>query len=102
MEFCQEARIKGALLPPIDFCMKIHNSRTFCGISVTVDGTEDDQIHCLKPGGVTSEAAPELSQLTTEMLACEDDDEADDPFLSEDEDKLDTNELVVDDGKDIA
>ena len=38
-----------------------------CGISVAVDGTEDDQIHCLKPGGTASEAAPELSWLTTEM-----------------------------------
>ena len=40
-----------------------------------------------------------MSQLTTEMLAPEDDDEdedndeADDPFLSEDKDELDTNEL---------
>ena len=65
-------------------------------------GTEDHQIHCLKSGGVASEAAPELSRLTTEMLAREDDDEADDLFLSEDEDELDTNELVVDDNEDTA
>ena len=51
---------------------------------------------CLKPGDVASKAAPKLLRFTTEILASEDDDKADDPFFSEDEHELNTNELVVD------
>ena len=40
-----------------------------CGISVAVDGSEDGDIHCLKSGEVAADAAEEIHQLTTEMLA---------------------------------
>ena len=47
-----------------------------------------------------------MSRLTPEMLANEDEDEdndeIDDPFLSEDENELDTNKLVVDDDEDTV
>ena len=70
-----------------------------CGISVAIDGSEDDQIHCLKQGGMAADAAPEISRLTTEMLEADNEDSAfDDPFDDEDDDnELEINELLVED-----
>ena len=70
-----------------------------CGISVVVDGSEDGDIHCLKSGEVAADAAEEIHQLTTEMLASQPDDEDEDPFadLNSDENELETNQLVRED-----
>ena len=68
---------------------------------VAVHGSEDGDIHCLKSGEVAADAAEEIRQLTAEMLASQPDDD-DDPFAdldepNSDENKLETNELVIED-----
>ena len=70
-----------------------------CGISACVDGTEDVSIHCLKSGGVASEALPTITENTATLLSeaqRQDDDR--EPFadLDDDEEELETNELLVD------
>uniref|UniRef100_A0A1X7UB27 DDE-1 domain-containing protein n=1 Tax=Amphimedon queenslandica TaxID=400682 RepID=A0A1X7UB27_AMPQE len=69
-----------------------------CGISVAIDGSEDNEIHCLKSDGVAADAAEDIRRLTAEMLASQPDD---DPFAdietSNDENELETNEIVVED-----
>ena len=59
-----------------------------CGISVEVDGTEDKEIHCIKDGGIATEAFAEISQRTAALLATDESDssESDDPFEDIDED----------------
>ena len=81
---------------------EIVKSFKVCGISVTVDGSEDGKIHCLKSGEVAADAAEEIRQLTAEMLASQPDDEDDYPFAdldepNSDENELETNELVIED-----
>ena len=60
-----------------------------CGISTCVDGTidiydgtEDASIHCLKSGGVVSEALPTITENTATLLseARRQDDDDRDPF----------------------
>ena len=70
------------------------------GISACVDGTEDASIHCLKSGGVASEALPTITENTATLLSeaqRQDDDR--DPFadLDNDKEELETNELLVED-----
>ena len=67
-----------------------------CGISVEVNGSEDDQIHCLKQGGVASSARPLINSATTRM---ESRSEEEDLFasLEEDMDELEVNEIVIED-----
>ena len=72
-----------------------------CGISACVDGTEDASIHCPKSGGVASEALPTITKNTATLLSetqRQDDDDRD-PFadLDDDEEKLETNELLAED-----
>ena len=69
-----------------------------CGISSCVDDTEDASIHCLKSGGVGSEAT--ITENTATLLSeaqIQNDDR--DPFadLDDDEEKLEINELLVED-----
>ena len=72
-----------------------------CGISACVDGTEDATIHCLKSGVVTSEALPTITENTATLLfeAQRQDDNDRDPFadLDDEEEELETNELLVED-----
>ena len=63
-----------------------------CGISVSMDGTADGEIHCLKQGGVAAEAREAIAEGTASLLSRSDDD----PFT--DNDELEENELVLDDG----
>ena len=68
--------------------------------SACVNGTEDAGIHCLKSGGVASEALPTITENTATLLSevqRQDDDR--DPFadLDDDEEELETNELLVED-----
>ena len=68
------------------------------GISVSLDGKEDDKIHCIKDCEVAAAAKPEIEAKTIQLHNPQDLDQADDPFADlEDEDELDTNELTVDD-----
>ena len=60
-------------------------------------GSEDSSIHCLKPGGVTVDAAPESSRLIAEMLTARDDDNDPSASADEDYDELEANELAVED-----
>ena len=68
-----------------------------CGISVSVDGSEDHKILCLKDGSVAADARPAISEATSQ-LASENDSSSDieDPFASADEDEGEL-ELVLDD-----
>ena len=76
----------------------IIKSYKVCGISVETDGSEDSMIHCLKQGEVAAEAAAEVARLTSALEIPDDSD----PFANldtdpgeEDEDELQTNELVI-------
>ena len=72
-----------------------------CGISACVDGTEDASTHCLKSGGLASEALPTVTENTATLLseAQRQDDDNRDLFadLDDDEEELETNELLVED-----
>ena len=63
-----------------------------CGISVCVNDIEDASIHCLKSGGVASEALPTITENTTTLFseAQRQDDDDRDPFadLDDDEEEL--------------
>ena len=71
------------------------------GTSACVDGTEDASIHCLKSGGVASEALPTITENTASLVseAQRQDDDDRDPFadLDEDEEELKNKELLVED-----
>ena len=69
-----------------------------CGISVSINCSEDDEIHCLKDGSVAADARPDILEATS-LLTCGNDSDTDDPFASVDEDeaKLEENEVVLED-----
>ena len=70
-----------------------------CGISACVNGTEDDSIHCLKSGRVASEALPTIINNTAILLSESQRQDSDrDPYanLNDDEEELETNQLLVD------
>ena len=70
-----------------------------CGISACVDGTEDASIHCLKSGGVASEALPTITEnIATILSEAQRQDDDRDPFadLNDDKEELETNKLLVD------
>jgi len=71
-----------------------------CGISVSVDGSEDDEIHCIKEGGVAAAARPDIARSTATLLPPHDvDNDEEDPFgdlQDEDEEELEGNEVVID------
>ena len=71
-----------------------------CGISACVDGTEDASIHCLKSGGVASEALPMITENTANNHSeaqRQDDDRDSFAHLDDGEEELETNELLVED-----
>ena len=59
-----------------------------CGISVSIDCSEDHEIHGLKDGSVAADARPAISEETSQ-LASENDSRSDieDRFASADEDE---------------
>ena len=67
---------------------------------MSVDGSEDHEIHCLKDSSVAADAQTAISEATSQ-IASENDSSSDieDPFASADEDEgeLEQNELVLDD-----
>ena len=68
---------------------------------MSVDGSEDYEIHCLKDGSVAADAHPAISEATSQ-LASENDSSSDteaDPFASADEDEgeLEENKIVLED-----
>ena len=68
-----------------------------CGISACVDNTEGASIHCLKSGGVASEALPTITENTATLLS--EAQRQDTPFadLDDEEEELETSELLVED-----
>ena len=67
--------------------------------SVDADRTEDEEIHCLKEGGVAADARESI-QGDTAMLATATATELRNqlgPFVEEDEDELEEKELVLED-----
>ena len=78
----------------------IQKSFHACGISVYTDGTEDEEIHCLKEGGVAADARESIWRDTTTLATATDSElEESDPFadVEEDKDELEENELVPED-----
>ena len=76
----------------------IKKSFVACGISSSLDGSQDTEISCIKAGGIAAEAAATISTQTQELLASADGErDEDDPFASceEDDDELEENETVV-------
>ena len=74
----------------------IINSFRISGIALNPNGSEDEEICCLREGEVAVMAMEDIRRQTA-ALSERDDDE--DPFagLTEDEEELETNELVVED-----
>lgn len=78
-----------------------------CGISVSIDGTEDSEIHCMKENEVAFPARALIKEATDALLKPQqqeegaEDAEDDDPFAGmeeeEDEDELECNEVVLED-----
>ena len=70
-----------------------------CGISNNTDGSEDDMIHCLKPGEVAHSAAETIARETAQLNnPVEEDDE--DPFVGIDDDfgvEMEEDETIIDD-----
>ena len=59
-------------------------------LSRNTDGMEDEEIHCLKEGGVAADARETLPRLPLQWIANSRD-------VEEDEDELEGNEPVLDD-----
>lgn len=72
-----------------------------CGVSVSIDGKEDEEIHCLKNNGIATGARAEISEKTRHLHEPEDVDSDTDPFanldIDEDDEELGMNECVIDD-----
>ena len=83
-----------------------------CGISVNVDGSEDQEVHCLKDNEIAAAAKTDIQQATVSLLAqssvADVLGEGDsDPFtdcdpdpvneIQEDDDELNSNEVVLED-----
>lgn len=73
------------------------------GISVAVDGSEDNKIHCLKDGQVAAAARTGIAEKTAALFRpvdvdCEDNC-TEDPFadIDEDDEELSANEIAVED-----
>ena len=76
----------------------IKKSFVACGISSSLDGSQDTEISWIKVGGIAAEAAATISAQTQELLASSDEEQyEDDPFSNceQDEDELEENETVV-------
>ena len=66
-----------------------------CGISVSTDGSEDGEIHCLKESGIAAAARPAIEQATAALLAPRaDGDESDSDLFADLDDEDDDNELA--------
>jgi len=95
--FCQEWVKKAWEVVPTEVVKKSFRA---CGISVSVDGSEDDEIHCIKEGGVAAAARPDIARSTATLLPPHDvDNDEEDPFgdlQDEDEEELEGNEVVID------
>ena len=83
---------------PVEVIQKSFRS---CGISVSVDGNEDGEIHCLKDGGVAAQARADIERETATLLAPHNVIDDDDPFrdldFSSDEEQQEQNEILVED-----
>ena len=75
----------------------VKDSFLSCAITTSLDGKQDDQIHCFKPGQPCAAGREVLAEETkrAQELA----EGIDDPFASdEDEEENDENEAIIDDG----
>ena len=74
----------------------IKNSFIVSGIVLHPDGSKDNNIHCIQTNRVAAQAKKEITRQTA--LLTQDKDE-NDPFLDcEDDEELENNETVIDDG----
>lgn len=73
----------------------IHKSFRSYGISIKLDGTADDGIHCIKSWGVAESAAVEIAHLTVALKSAPEEDNFG-PFADlDDEEEREDNEVVV-------
>ena len=78
----------------------VQKSFRACEISMNTDGTEVEEIHCLKEGGVAADARESIQRDTATLTTAMDTELVEsDPFadVEEDEDELEDNELVLED-----
>ena len=73
----------------------IKKSFKACGISVLLDGSEDNLIHCIKPGNIAESAAAAIASETANLACIQNQDGDEDPFLDCDEPEED--ETVIED-----
>ena len=71
------------------------NSFLSCAITTQLDGSDDNQIHCFKPGEPCEGGRDVLAEKMQHFMA--DPDEIDDPFSSdEDQQETENNEICID------
>lgn len=76
-----------------------------CGISVSVNGSQDNEIHCTKDGEVAVDARHEIQRKTQALhmpINCDGahDNEHNDPFagiMDSDKEETETNEIFIED-----
>ena len=74
----------------------IKESFMSCAITTSPSGSDDDQIHCFKPGQPCEAGRSVLAEAMEKLNSSLDSGDADDPFASdEDEDEVFSNELVI-------
>ncbi len=79
----------------------VKDSFVSCAITTAVDGSNDDAIHCFKPGQPCEEGRSVLAEkmLAFTTVTIGNDDDSDDPFSSDDEDdheETEMNEVLID------
>ena len=73
----------------------VKNSFALCAITISPDGSEDEKIHCFKPGQPCEEGRSVLAEKIKNFGTHAN--ETDDPFSSdEDPEETDNNELCID------
>ena len=78
----------------------VRKSFVSCAITTSIDGTDDDKIHCFKLDQPCAAGRTLLQQETEKARETPNDD--DDPFASdEDEDENENNEATIEDDSDI-
>ena len=73
----------------------IVNSFRACGISSSMDGSDDSSINCLKPGGVTHSALETIAKETARLHSEGWDGE--DPFTDVYKSELEDDEAIIED-----
>ena len=88
---CEWVKVAWAAVPD----SMVVNSFLSCAITTQLDGSDDNQIHCFKPGQPCEGGRDVLAEKMQHFMA--DPDEIDDPFSSdEDQQETENNEICID------